>query len=140
MNFKNLSGEAVKFTVVGIVNTLFGTSVMFLCYNLLGMNYWLSSAANYFFGSILSFFLNKYFTFRHKGNTLFSAVRFTLSIVVCYLIAYAAADSLIRCLLADAAETVRDNIAMSVGMVLFVGLNFCMQKFFVFRSKNEHAA
>ena len=53
--------ELFKFILVGIANTLFGTAIMFGMYNLLGCNYYVSSACNYIFGSILSYFLNKYF-------------------------------------------------------------------------------
>lgn len=59
---KFLDKTFLKFVIVGIVNTLFGTAIMFGLYNLAGCNYWVSSIANYFFGSILSYFLNKYFT------------------------------------------------------------------------------
>lgn len=55
-----------RFVLVGIINTLFGTAIMFVFYNVFGLSYWLSSASNYFFGSILSYFLNKYYTFRYK--------------------------------------------------------------------------
>ena len=53
-----------KFILVGIANTIFGTAVMFAFYNILHLNYWISSMANYLFGSILSYFLNKTFTFK----------------------------------------------------------------------------
>ena len=43
-----------KFILVGIANTLFGTGIMFVFYNVLHLSYWISSASNYFFGSILS--------------------------------------------------------------------------------------
>lgn len=52
-----------KFVLVGIVNTLVGTAVMFAAYNVLHLSYWISSASNYVVGSIVSYFLNKYFTF-----------------------------------------------------------------------------
>ena len=52
-----------KFILVGIINTLVGTTVMFVAYNLCHLNYWVSSASNYVVGSIVSYFLNKYFTF-----------------------------------------------------------------------------
>lgn len=49
-----------KFVLVGIVNTLVGTTVMFVAYNALHLSYWISSASNYIIGSIVSYFLNKY--------------------------------------------------------------------------------
>lgn len=66
----------LKFILVGIINTLFGTAIMFSFYNIFHFNYWISSGANYFFGSILSYFLNKYFTFEYKGNNIKTIVKF----------------------------------------------------------------
>ena len=60
-----------RFIIVGVVNTLFGMGLMFVLYNVFHVSYWWSSAANYFFGSILSFILNKFYTFRHHGSTWF---------------------------------------------------------------------
>ena len=54
----------VKFLIVGVINTLVGTSVMFLCYNILHTGYWAASALNYIIGSIVSYFLNKYFIYK----------------------------------------------------------------------------
>ena len=35
-----------KFIAVGVVNTVFGYAIMFTFYNLLHLNYWVSSACN----------------------------------------------------------------------------------------------
>jgi putative flippase GtrA len=113
-----------KFILVGVVNTLFGTAIMFVFYNCFHLSYWLSSASNYFFGSILSFFLNKRFTFRNRSRSPMVAVRFTVNIAVCYLLAYGLAKPLVRRLLAGAGTSVQDNAAMLAGMCLFVGLNY----------------
>lgn len=125
----------LTFVAVGVVNTLFGTAVMFLCYNLLHLHYWISTAANYVLGSILSYFLNKRFTFRNKGAHKKTAVRFIINIAVCYAIAYGAARPLVRMALAGAGQTVQDNCAMLVGMGLFVMLNYVGQRFFAFREE-----
>ena len=57
---EKLDLEFVRFLIVGTINTLVGTSIMFVAYNVLGLSYWASSASNYFLASILSYFLNKY--------------------------------------------------------------------------------
>ena len=59
-----------KFLLVGVINTLVGTAIMFGLYNIAGCSYWVSSAANYVLTSILSFFLNKYFTFRSRERSV----------------------------------------------------------------------
>ena len=75
MNIK-LDNKLFKFIIVGIINTIVGTAIMFGLYNLAGCSYWLSSAANYIFVSILSYVLNRKYTFRYSGKTVGSFVRF----------------------------------------------------------------
>lgn len=123
----------LKFLIVGVVNTVFGTIVMFSLYNLAGCSYWISSAANYILGSILSFFLNKYFTFRNKERSWGQVVRFTVNIAACYLVAYGVAKPAVRMLLSGQSVSIQENAAMLVGMCLFTGLNYFGQRFFAFR-------
>ena len=122
-----------RFAIVGGVNTLLGMAIMFGLYNLAHCSYWLSSAANYVITSIISFFLNKYFTFRSRTDTPRQALRFAVNIAVCYLIAYGLAKPLTLRLLAGVSVTARDNVAMLVGMVLFSLLNYLGQRVLVFK-------
>ena len=123
--------------LVGVINTLVGTAVMFGCYNLLNCSYWFSSAANYVVGSILSYFLNKYFTFKVKKRRWKTVARFIISIAVCYFVAYGMAKPLAAHLLKDTAVNIQENVAMLVGMCLFVGLNYLGQRFFAFKEDPE---
>ena len=72
----------LKFIMVGVVNTIVGTTIMFVFYNVFHLSYWVSSASNYFFGSIVSYLLNKNFTFRFRERGLWSLLRFTLNILL----------------------------------------------------------
>lgn len=129
--------KLLRFLIVGVVNTLVGSAIMFGLYNLAHCSYWFSSAANYVLTSILSFFLNKYFTFRNKEQSLSQVLRFVVNIAVCYGLAYGIAKPLCRALLAGASVSVRDNVSMLVGMVLFTGLNYLGQRLFAFRSEEN---
>ena len=122
-----------KFLLVGVINTLIGTSVMFVFYNVFHLSYWISSASNYIIGSIVSYFLNKYFTFQYRERSWRSVLRFVLNISVCYLIAYGAAKPLVCWIFSGFGAKVQDNLAMLGGMCFFVLLNYCGQRFFVFR-------
>lgn len=122
-----------KFILVGIANTLFGTGIMFVFYNVLHLSYWISSASNYFFGSILSYVLNRIFTFESKDGAKKTLPRFVLNISLCYLAAYGIAKPLMAQILAVCTQQVQENVAMLVGMCLFVGLNYIGQRFFVFK-------
>lgn len=131
----------LKFILVGAINTLFGTVIMFGFYNVLHLNYWISSAANYFWGSVLSYFLNKHFTFQNKEKGWKPIVRFSINISLCYFIAYGIAKPLVTKILADGTKTFRENVAMLVGMCLFVGLNYLGQRFFAFKEdKSEETS
>lgn len=121
-----------KFILVGIANTLVGTLVMFGCYNILNLNYWVSSAANYIFGSILSFFLNKNFTFNNRSKDKSILIKFIINITVCYFIAYGVAKPVVRNILVNATKSIQENFAMLIGMGLFVILNYMGQRFWVF--------
>ena len=123
-----------KFILVGMINTVFGTTVMFVSYNFLHFNYWISSALNYILGSILSYLLNKHFTFQNKERSWRVVVRFVINISVCYLIAYGVAKPVVANVLVNAPVKVRENGAMLVGMCLFVGLNYLGQRFFAFKN------
>ena len=134
--------KMLRFLIVGVVNTLFGTTLMFVLYNCWldaygSTGYWISSAANYFFGSILSYFLNKYFTFRNHERGWRPILRFTLNITVCYLLAYGLAKPVVTWLLSNTgwSQQIQGNLAMLGGSVLFVMLNYLGQRFFAFRKR-----
>ena len=84
----------LRFLLVGVVNTLVGAGIMFLLYNLAGCSYWLSSAANYIVGGIVSYFLNKYYTFKNTERSWKQVLRFALNVAVCWLLAYGIAKPL----------------------------------------------
>ncbi len=127
----------VRFGLVGVLNTVVGTGIMFVMYNVFHFSYWMSSFANYFFGSILSFFLNKYFTFRSRTRSIKEVVRFVINIAVCYLLAYGISKPLMLHLLSGRSQAFRENMAMLTGMVLFVMLNYLGKRFFTFRKEKE---
>lgn len=132
---EKLDLEFVRFLIVGTINTVVGTSIMFIAYNVLGLSYWASSASNYFLASILSYFLNKYFTFKSKTKNKSEIFRFVINILICYLLAYGIAQPLTQKLLSGASVVVRDNVSMVIGMVLYVFLNYFGQRIFVFKDK-----
>ena len=56
-----------KFLLVGVLNTLVGNGLMFLLYNLAGFSYWPATGLSYALASVMSYFLNRYFTFKYQG-------------------------------------------------------------------------
>ena len=127
----------LKFIIIGIANTLLGSAVMFAMYNLLYCSQWVSFSANYIVGSILSFFLNKHFTFQNQNKNISVVIKFILDIVVCYLLAYGIAKPVVYYLLQNSSQKVQDNLSMLVGMIFFVGFNYIGQRFFAFADQEE---
>ena len=134
-----------RFVLVGMINTLVGYGVMFGLYNLAGLHtwgdagYWISSAANYLVGSVVSFFLNKHFTFRNQEKGAGVVLRFIVNISVCWLLAYSLAQPMMEALLKGLglSEQLQGNLTMLAGSGLFVVLNYLVQLFFAFRSFNS---
>lgn len=127
----------LRFLLVGVVNTLVGAGIMFLLYNLAGCSYWLSSAANYVAGGVVSYFLNKYYTFKNTERSWRQVLRFALNVAVCWLLAYGIAKPLALRLLAGFDEKLQTNAAMLAGLCLYTALNYFGQRFFAFRTKED---
>ena len=90
-----------KFLLVGVLNTIVGTGLQFILYNLTGLKnvgqvgVWIASSVSYFCGAVLSYFLNKYFTFKNTEPGWKPVIRFALNQVICFGIAYGIAIPLI---------------------------------------------
>ena len=123
----------LKFLLAGLVNTVVGSGLMFVMYNIFGLGYWVSSAANYIVGSVLSFFINKYWTFNVSKWSLYMVVFFILTIAISWFLAYKIARTALYFLFMDHPPEIRDNAALFAGMCLFTGLNYLGQRFIVFK-------
>ena len=123
----------MKFIMVGVINTIVGTTIMFVFYNVFHLSYWVSSASNYFFGSICSYILNKYFTFNNKEQGWKPLMRFTINILVCYLLAYGIAKPVMHWMLSGYSTTIQENVSLALGMSLFVIFNYLGQRFYTFK-------
>ena len=129
----------LKFMLVGVVNTLVGTAIMFFCFNILAWSYWISSALNYMVGSIVSYLLNKRYTFQQKGHDWHTVWKFIVNVSVCYVLAYGLAKPLVTWMLSGFTTNIQGNVALLVGMILFVGLNYIGQRFWAFSPKKDVA-
>lgn len=126
--------QIVRFLLVGGLNTVVGMLVMAGLY-WAGAGYWVSSAGNVLAGGVCSFVLNRNWTFRSKGHVGRQAVWFCLEQLVCYVTAYGLSRPFIGWLLQDLTKSWQERISMTFGMLLFVLLNYELQRNFVFRRK-----
>lgn len=135
LQYKDFIMEVIHFGIVGVMNTLIGWVIMFGLYNLAHFNYWLASGISYFVGSVYSYFMNSKLTFKVENKDKWLPWRFALNIVVCYGAAFGIAKPAMRLLLSSQSVTVVENVAMILGMGIFIVMNFFGQKLFVFRKK-----
>src|SRR6476660_7448236 len=78
----------VRFLLVGVANTIVGLSVMYLLLHVAGLSYWTSTFLGNSVGAVVSFFLNRSFTFRSQSSVSKSMIRFVAVILFCYFISY----------------------------------------------------
>ncbi len=78
--------QAIRFGIVGVLNTGITLAVIFVLMKVLGVHYALSNVIGYLLGSLNSFMLNKKWTFRSKGKVGLQGVLFGALLCVCYLI------------------------------------------------------
>ena len=122
----------LKFLLVGVGNTLLSTVLMFA---LEGLGYWPSTAIAYVAGAVLSFFLNRRFTFHSEETLGRSAVKFALNVAVCYVLGYGLARGLMGILApwSPLSPLWWERLSKLVGMGLYTVLNYFGQRFCAFR-------
>lgn len=132
---KLFDASLLRFLLVGVGNTLLSAVLMFL---LEGLGYWPSTAIAYVAGAVMSFFLNRSFTFRSDEVIWKAALKFAVNVAVCYAVGY----GLARLLIPPSAPGLtalpsiwRERLSKLLGMCLYTGLNYLGQRFFAFRRR-----
>jgi len=125
-----------RFSLVGLLNTILSYAVMQIAYNFCHWGYWGSSAFAYIVGAVFSFGANKRYTFGNKDKGIKVIIKYGLNIFICYLVAYVLAKPLVHYgigyICKDISDYMSDQIAMLFGMLIYIVINFCGQKKFVF--------
>lgn len=130
-----------RFLLVGVLNTMVGLSATYLLLNLCGLNYWLATFFGNAIGAVVSYFLNKTYTFRNKGAVRESAWRFVLVILICYGLSYWLGLHLTAWLLSLLHVSGKwvANTAVLIGAGFYTITNYLGQKFFTFRTRSNVA-
>lgn len=81
-----IDAKLVRFLLVGVVNTLFGQSVIWFSMWALGFGIVAANALGYGCGIVLSFVLNRNWTFNHDGSQVAALLRF-LAVNACAYVA-----------------------------------------------------
>lgn len=134
----------IKFIIVGVVNTLIGWAAMFITLWFLHMlhannfiTYWGPSGMNIVVGSIVSYILNKHFTFQSNTESKDDIIKFIINIIICYIVAYGIAQPIAQHLFKNASKMMLKIISLLSGSILFTAINYFGQRFWVFKNEKE---
>ncbi len=128
------------FLLIGLGNTALSVFLQLLFYSRFHWGYWPSSALAFCIASVSSFYLNRRFSFHSHGAVWADALRFSLNIAVCYLIAYGIAQPLTNLVVPKIGWPLlvrfQGELSMLVGNGLFTCLNYFGQRFFAFSCRD----
>ena len=127
------------FLLIGLGNTALSLAIQLGLYSWASMGYWPSSALAFLIASISSFYFNRRYSFHSKGAVGRDAVRFTINIAACYLIAYGAAQPLMDWIIPHLGwgwlVRWQGQVTLICGNGLFTCLNYFGQRCFAFRER-----
>lgn len=123
----------LRFATVGVINTLIGYAVIFTCMYGLGQDPVLSNVFGYVVGLVISFVLNRSYTFRSKAAAAPQALRFAVFFVIAYLVNLGILIWMTRHL------GVGSAIAQIVAGAAYFIVFFILSKCFVFAGEGRNA-
>ena len=119
--------QFLTFNLVGIVNTLFGFSIIFTLM-FLGVSAVASNFIGYFFGAILSYTLNKKYTFKSDTKDKTEALKFFGVLLISYCINLLTLQWLLTFL--------NPYTAQLISAIVYTLSSFSLAKLFVFSEKS----
>jgi putative flippase GtrA len=126
MNRDNVLAQGARFVLVGISNTVIGLGIIFICYNLLHINYILSNVIGYSCGLTNSYIWNKRWTFRSAKNPTREIAFFLLFFAVSYGLNLASVVFCVRRM------GFNPNVAQFFGIAVYTSTNFLTNKYVTF--------
>lgn len=118
--------QLMRFAAVGVVNTGLGYAVIFACMYLLGLGAVLSNVLGYAVGLVVSYILNRTYTFRSAAAAQGEILRFISIFLLAYLANLAALMLLIHRI------GMHEGGAQLLAGVVYFGLSFILNKYYVF--------
>lgn len=126
--------QVLRFGAVGVANTGVGYGIIFGCMYLLGLGPVLSNVIGYAVGMVVSYHLNRSFTFRaHAGSGSRAFMRFFAVLLLAYAANLAVLVLLIRY------TGIHEAVAQVLAGVVYFAVSFLLSKFYVFAPAREQA-
>jgi len=124
----------LRFLMVGIINTIVGLSMIFLLFYIFHLSYWVATFFGNIVGGLVSFILNRSFTFQSDKSIKRTIVPFFLVMFICYFVSYNIGKKIAFSFLNITALPILSvhDLAILLGSGLYTITNYFGQKRFVF--------
>lgn len=119
----------LKFCAVGVLNTFVGLGLIFALMRFGGVQYIVANAIGYVVGTMVSFILNRAWTFDYKGPVFSSALRWVVVIAVAY------GANVCAVILSHEYFGIDRYVSQAIGNVAYTSLSFLGGRFFAFAPK-----
>jgi len=134
-----VNNRFVRFLLVGCVNTIIGFFIIFLLLNIFNAGYFISTIAGYSVGSIISFLLNRYYTFKHQGYLFYSYLKYFIIFAISYIFSYYSGKECMNLLIANGILLKErfitiENVGVICGMVVYVIINYFGNSLYTFKN------
>jgi putative flippase GtrA len=126
---KLFDSTLLRFAIVGVANTLLGLSIIYSLKWLFAAGDASANLIGYAIGFVASFFLNRQYTFRFRGSTAMTFVKFGSVVVAAYLI------NLAIVLTAARGFQLNGYLAQALGVLPYAGVTYLGCKYFVFTAQ-----
>ena len=139
----------VLYLIVGVLNFILCTALMFFLFNAWGVSEHISPVVNYGLGSLIWYWGCKYLIFPDSKTGLQQVIRFAIDVLICYVISYYWVAPIVA-QYALRSETIYDwftfgggakveaNCEMAIGALVYALLNYFGQRYFVFTDRFQY--
>lgn len=119
----------IRYLLVGVVNTLVGLGIIYLAMYFLHMGIAASNAFGYAVGIVVSFILNKSWTFNSDDHAVYSFLRYLLVLAVAYVV------NLETVLFANYNFNLNPYLSQALGIFPYTAIGFLGSRYFAFRKR-----
>ncbi len=119
--------ELIKYGIVGVVNTLLTLFIIWVMRKFFQAPLVVANATGYTIGFVNSFVLNRKWTFSGHSNWKKEFLKFFTAFFVCYLI------QLGFVLILEKYTVLKEEYITLMGMVVYTGINFLLNKYYTFK-------
>ena len=131
MAAKQISAEAFRYLLVGLLNTGLGLSLIFACLYFWQMSDVAANLVGYSLALLVSYVLHRTWTFRHQGAVASSLPKFVVVTAVAYLL------NLGVVLVAHRVMSINVYVAQVFGVGMYVAVGYLGNRYVSFRVESR---